>query len=163
MTNNSKKQLIDRLVNVTVAMTELLLLVEKDKFALDLFEKGVQTTGALPVSLDDFLAEWQTVVNNVTLDALALYECWLKSAKFYRDISSEHKNLMHLDDMKVESNDIVFEDGAYITCGIIKNELTKAFEIRYYVELGRDCSRFKEFNEAAKFLWDNHSKEGYGV
>lgn len=163
MTKDSKKHLIDRLVNVTVALTELHLLVEKDKFALDLFEKSLQTTGALLVSLDNFLAEWQTVVNNATLDALALYECWLKSAKFYRELSTEQKNLMHLEDMGVESNDIVFEDGAYISCGVIKDELTKKHEIRYYVELGRDCTRFKDFDEAAKWLWDNHSKEGYGV
>jgi hypothetical protein len=163
MNNNSKKQLIDRLVNVTVALTELHLLVEKDKFVLDLFEKGVQTTGALPCSLDEFLAEWQTVVNNVTLDALALYECWFKSAKFYRELSTEQKSNENLEGMGIESNDIVFEDGAYISCGVIMDELTKKHEIRYYVELGRDCTRFKDFDEAAKWLWDNHSKEGYGV
>lgn len=163
MGTKTKKELVDKLVKVTVALSELYVFVDKNKFALDLFEKSIQTTSALPVSLDEFVAEWQAAVNNAILDSAALFECWKKSVRFYKDLTIEEKKLMHLDDVGVESNDLVFEDGSYITCGVIKYFESNDYELRFYVELGRDSTRFKAFDDAAKWLWDNHSKEGYGV
>lgn len=163
MSTDSKTLLVNKLTDVTVALSELLMLVEKDKFALDLFEESLKTTGALPVSLDDFIAEWQTVVNNAILDSQALFNTWKRSAKFYRELSEEARGGMHFVDVSLESNDLVFEDSSYITCGIIKNNITKSFEIRFYVEIGRDCARFTTFDGAAEYLWNTHAKVGYGL
>lgn len=163
MSTDSKTLLVNKLTDVTVALSELLMLVEKDKVALNMFEESVKATGALSTSLDDFIAEWQAVVNNALLDRQALFNTWKKSAKFYRELSEKTREEMHLVDVSVEGNDLVFEDGSYITCGIIKNNITKSFEIRFYVEIGRDCVRFTTFDEAAEYLWNTHAKVGYGL
>ena len=163
MSTNSKDKLIDKLVKVTVALSELHELVDKDQFALDLFEQSMWAAGALPVSLDDFIAEWQTAVNQATLDTVSLFNCWKKSASFYMDISPELKEKANLDpDMTdIKSDDIVFEDGSYINTGTVYNQ--GAYALKFYVQIGRDCASFFDFNEAADYLWKNHAKEGYGV
>lgn len=162
---NKQQQLKNAVLEVVKSLSELHMLIDKDSFMLNMFNNSVMTTGAMPCSLDKFIGEWQTVLNHIELDRESLYECWYKSAKFYRELTMQQKADFGIIDAGVESNDIVFENGSYITCGLIQTHVGQVgdYEIRYYVKIGRDCQRFATFKEAAKYLWENHAKESYGV
>lgn len=162
MSISSKDNLTNSLVKVVVALSELHELVNEDKFALHLFEDNVAHTLALPMSLDDFIAEWQNTVNGVILDSTSLFRCWKKSVMFYKDVPQELKSKAHLDDNEnLKGDDLVFEDGSYINTGVAFNN--GSYILKFYVQISRDCVSFADFNEAAEYLWKNHAKEGYGV
>lgn len=163
MNTNKQAQLIDKLVKVTVALSELHELVDNDQFTFNLFEESIKNTGALSVSLDDFIAEWQTVVNSATLDSTSLFNCWKKSAKFYRELSAEfiERACLREDEVDIKDDDVVFENGSYINTGTALHH--ERYILKFYVQLNRDVASFLTFDEAAEYLWKNHAKEGYGL
>lgn len=157
---NKKLQLQNAVLDVVKAMSELHLMVEKDSFMLDLFNKGVQTTGALSCSLDELIAEWQTVANNVQIDAQALYESWVSSAKLYKDLGEKEQSA--LEDMGLRDHDIVFEDSSFIQV-THRLSLYGGYEVRFHVLLGNIEPMFNTYEDAVRYLWDSHAKLGYGL
>lgn len=158
---NKRDVLEKKVLQVVQSLSELLVLVDNDQMSLSIFEENLKLTGALPCSLDDFVAEWQTVANNISLDVLALYHAWKTSVKFYKDTPGTLKEKACLEDSGLKSDDLVFEDGSYISTGAAWDN--GMYILKFYVEIGRDCESFKNFDEAAQYLWDNHSKCGYGA
>ncbi len=156
---NKKLQLTEVVLDVVKALSELHLMVDKDEFMLDMFNKGCETTGALPCSLDEFIGEWQTLANNIEMDALALYESWAKSAKLFKEaVKTQH----HLE-MGLNEYDVVFEDGSYIRT-LFKINNSKPV-IMWEVQIGNESNIWGEndFDRAVKCLWENHAKVSYGL
>jgi len=161
MIKNSRNLTLARVLDITKALSELYLLVEKDPIALKLFEKGVETTGALSCSLDELIAEWQTVANNIQLDTQSLYESWSRSAKLFKDVDRKTTNTSHFEDMEVEPYDIVFEDNSYIET--LFEMVDNKPKMRFSIAIGADNMIFTDLDEAKRYLWEDHSKYNYGV
>jgi hypothetical protein len=158
---NKKIQLTEAVLDVVKALSELHLMLDKDEFMLGLFHKGIQTTGALPCSLDEFICEWQTLANNIEMDAVALYESWAKSAKLFKDVPEHKAKEVHLKDMGIKDYDIVFEDGSFIYT--IFTLVGNKPNIMFDVTIGRDSHVFGDLELAKKCLWENHAKVSYGL
>lgn len=159
---NKQDELAKCLNEVAASMERLSLMLEDSTFSLNLFNTCIKTTGVQEIDIREQAEEWRIASNNIENDKIALYNCWLKSAVFFGTLTQEFKDrhcLNQNDEMKAD--DLVFEDGSYITTGVAYSFCE--YVVRFYVEISRDSMAFSNFNMAAKYLWENHAKDSYGV
>lgn len=146
------------IVNVATALSELQVFVYEDGKCRELFEEAINTGLALPMSLDEFIAEWNQLVIEVSSNKESLYQSWKSSVTTKRDCKLPDKaNWFE----NLNDNDLVFENGSYIN---VHMDINKGQPYHaYYVEINRDCKKFTYFDDACEYLWHNHAKESYGV
>jgi hypothetical protein len=122
------------------------------------FAAAVADTLALPMSLDEFAVEWAQVADNIAVDKELAYLTWKASATFKCTYQLTEP---HWEDMSLKADDIIFEDKSYVRTVPCINNYGVYF--KYLGEVGRESVLTESFDEACRFVWENHAKFSYGV